>query len=99
MHKDKFVKGHFKASCNFESADGKHFVGFGDEFDVSEVLNANYGYFAPLTLTNRTNDIFYLDQAIIFTGPKVRSRTHPTMSYLYQFPTIGNIKNASILRH
>jgi hypothetical protein len=41
MHKDKFVKGHFKASCNFQSADGKHFVGFGDEFDVSEVLKDN----------------------------------------------------------
>jgi hypothetical protein len=41
MHKDKFVKGHFKSSCGFHSADGKHFIGFGDEFDVSEVLKDN----------------------------------------------------------
>ncbi|MDG1753029.1 MAG: hypothetical protein P8I03_15430 [Thalassotalea sp.] len=41
MHKDKFVKGHYKANCNFQSADGQHSIGFGDEFDVSEVLKDN----------------------------------------------------------
>ncbi len=41
MDKDKFFKGHFKASCDFQSADGKHFVNFGEEFDVSDVLKDN----------------------------------------------------------
>ena len=41
MDKNKFFKGHFKANCDFQSADGKHFIRFGDEFDVTDVLKDN----------------------------------------------------------
>ena len=66
MQRDKYYKGHFKANCDFQSADGKYSVRFGEEFDVTDVLKDN------------CVEIKYNDEYFMFDGNNFDGTFYPT---------------------